>query len=852
MVPAPPPPSSRPVPITAPRRRVVSPAVVQAAKQWRPPPNTNSDTSTGGRNVGHYFVPPKGSQTDLSTRTPSTSNHGQPSFPLRPPPTAKLLDSAKDAQAFVHEQRDSERRAQVAAAVRELDRAMKNGGVVKGLQKYHKRMGDIWRRHDREFYEMQPVGESASSADSEDDEEASEGDEVVDVEKSEEFLAASGFDHTKMFTDRQGLSDTEVLDAEMILAPWLFSSQPAPITLPLKLVDPPALVQATKRWRPPQNTNSDTGTGGRNAGLFWIPPKGSQTDLNARTPPTSGHGQPPFPLHPPPTAKLSDWAKDPQPSVREQRESDPQAQVAAAGEELNRALDAAKTIDEVWESVKKYYEWVGNFLRGHDGELDKLEQSVSGSASSAHSEDDEEAPKGDDLVDVQKPEESWPASGFDYTEMFTDRQGLSDTGVPDAEMIPTLPPPPYRPTPITLPLKLVDPPVFVQATKRWRSLRNTNYDTGTGGRNVGHYFVLPKKPQTDPNTHKPSTSSHGEPPFSMRPPPTATQSDWAKHQRLFAVKLPEWQAQVATAEGELNIALEAAKGNDETEEAMEKYRKRMKDLLRDRGGELDKLEQSVSGSASSAHSEEDEEASEGDKAVDEGKPAEFWAASGFENTEMDADGQRLSDTGVEMPGSDDSGDASDDECSAYPPTEIDECYRAAQRRINMQRLRVERTLSHASARLAKLASTAGIATPTRNRHANIPTIFHPTNSKMPSFSSFSKSVTTTWTSTINPAMPRPTPAAPLPKGNPSLSRAESPHARSYTLTPDRPMSKPPGNVNWRQSNEESLRRAAPQEEGRRRHMQILREQQENIRRGIKAKFAPSDTLTPSRNNAETT
>src|SRR5258706_7910601 len=216
--------------------------------------------------------------------------------------------------------------------------------------------------------------------------------------------------------------------------------------------------------------------------------------------------------------------------------------------------------------------------------------------------------------------------------------------------------------------------------------------------------------------------------------------------------------------------------------------------------------------------------------------------------ELAMNGQESSDPEVEISGSDDSSDAGDDEHHAPPPTENDEDHRATQRRINMQRLRGERTLSHASARLAKLTPTTGTATPTRNRPTNIATLFHqsPTNSKMPSFPSPSDSATPIRTAfPIGPAMPRPTPAAALPKGDPLLSRAKSPRARSDTLTPDRLMSKPPDNLNWRQDYDESLRRASQQEEGRRRHMQIQREQQENILREIEAKRARGGSIGQS-------
>jgi hypothetical protein len=393
----------------------------------------------------------------------------------------------------------------------------------------------------------------------------------------------------------------------------------------------------------------------------------------------------------------------------------------------------------------------------------------------------------------------------------------------------------------------MDPPArVVEATQRWIPPQSTNSDTDTGGSNVGHYFVSPKGPQTGSDTRKPSTSSHGHPPLPVRPSSTAAHSDWAKHQQVFAVKLHEWQSQVAAAEEDLNKALDAAKNNEEIEQVMEKYHNRMRDLLRDRGGELDELEQSVSGSASSAHSEGDEEESEGDE-VAEG-PAGLWTASGFDDIELGMNEQESSDPEVRIPNNNGPSDASDDDHQAPPPTENDEDYRAAQRRLNMQRLRGEKTLSHASARLAKLTPTAGNSTPTRSRPMNIATFFQqsPTTTKVSSFPSPSDSATTPVRPAFSiPATPRITPLTAPPKGGPSLSRAKSPRPRSDTLTPDRPMLKPVDNSNWRQNYEESLRRAAQQEEGRRRHMEIQRGQQETILRGIEAKRARGSSIGQS-------
>ena len=199
------------------------------------------------------------------------------------------------------------------------------------------------------------------------------------------------------------------------------------------------------------------------------------------------------------------------------------------------------------------------------------------------------------------------------------------------------------------------PARVVEATTRWIPPQSTNSDTDTGGSNVGHYFVSPKGPQAGSDARKPSTSSHGQPPVPLRPPSTAANSDWAKHQQLFAVKLREWQSQVSAAEEDLNRALDAVKNPEEIEQVMEKYHKRMRDLLRDRGSELDELEQSVSGSASSAHSEDDEDEHEGDEIAEE--PARLWTASGFDDMELGMNEQESSDPEVEMQDSNEIGRA---------------------------------------------------------------------------------------------------------------------------------------------------------------------------------------------------
>ena len=120
------------------------------------------------------------------------------------------------------------------------------------------------------------------------------------------------------------------------------------------------------------------------------------------------------------------------------------------------------------------------------------------------------------------------------------------------------------------------------------------------------------------------------------------QSDWAKQQPLFAVKLHGWQTQVAVAEGELNINLHAARNNER-----DTYHSQLKDLLRDRGGELDELEQFVNGSEISAHSGHGEEEPEGGELAEVEELEELRAAFGFDCTELVMDGQESPDPEVE-------------------------------------------------------------------------------------------------------------------------------------------------------------------------------------------------------------
>ena len=101
-------------------------------------------------------------------------------------------------------------------------------------------------------------------------------------------------------------------------------------------------------------------------------------------------------------------------------------------------------------------------------------------------------------------------------------------GLLDAEMNPAPPPRIVR-------LNGMVPPARMKATQRWILPQDMNSDTGTGGNNIGHYFVPPKGRQTSSDARKPPTPSHGQ----LRPPHTATQSDSAKHQQLSTYRLQQ-------------------------------------------------------------------------------------------------------------------------------------------------------------------------------------------------------------------------------------------------------------------------------------------------------------------------
>jgi len=171
--------------------------------------------------------------------------------------------------------------------------------------------------------------------------------------------------------------------------------------------------------------------------------------------------------------------------------------------------------------------------------------------------------------------------------LWRDRRGeLGELGQSDNDDANPAPPVQSRSMLTTMPLATIDPIMCAERMQPWMPPQNTNFDTGTGGSNFNYYFGS----QTGSDAREPSTSSHRRPPVPTSP--IMMWTDWAKQQPPFAVKRHEWQTQVAAVEGELGRTLGDAKTNEEIENAMEKYHNRMKDLLRDHGGELDELEQS--------------------------------------------------------------------------------------------------------------------------------------------------------------------------------------------------------------------------------------------------------------------
>ena len=84
--------------------------------------------------------------------------------------------------------------------------------------------------------------------------------------------------HTVPLPQDSSLADMDtLLDAEM-------NPAPPPHIVPLNGIIPPARVEAI----PPQNTNSGAGTGGSNAGHYFVPPEFWQTGSDAHEPSTSG------------------------------------------------------------------------------------------------------------------------------------------------------------------------------------------------------------------------------------------------------------------------------------------------------------------------------------------------------------------------------------------------------------------------------------------------------------------------------------------------------------------------------------------------------------------------------------
>ena len=106
---------------------------------------------------------------------------------------------------------------------------------------------------------------------------------------------------------------------------------------------------------------------------------------------------------------------------------------------------------------------------------------------------------------------------------------------PDAEMNLALPP-------RSILLNGMHPPARGEATRRWASRQNTYSD----GSVAPHYFVPLEGQQIGLDARKPSTSSHGRPPISMRLPHTMMQLDSAKRQQPFTANLREWQTQAET------------------------------------------------------------------------------------------------------------------------------------------------------------------------------------------------------------------------------------------------------------------------------------------------------------------
>jgi len=142
MNPAPPPFPFRPVPITVPiteptlNPNKVNPlASVDATQPRVPPQYPKSDTATGGRNINHCSIPPKGSQTSSGAHKLSTSSHSQLFVPTRPAPTP--WPKTQPFAAKPHKWQ-----TQVAAGEGELNRtlhARDSEEIQKAMEKYYSR-----------------------------------------------------------------------------------------------------------------------------------------------------------------------------------------------------------------------------------------------------------------------------------------------------------------------------------------------------------------------------------------------------------------------------------------------------------------------------------------------------------------------------------------------------------------------------------------------------------------------------------------------------------------------------------------------------------------------------------------
>jgi len=516
-------------------------------------------------------------------------------------------------------------------------------------------------------------------------------------------------------------------------APPPVSFRPMPTTMPLTSVDPIARVERTQRWMPPQNTNSDSGTGGGTVNHY------PQTGSDALKPSTSIHSQlqvpmhPPVPTRPPLTPPQSDWAKQQQLIAVKLHEW--QTQGAIAEGELNITPPAAENNEEIQKAMEKYHNPLKDLLRDRAGESDEFEQFVNGSAISAHSGDDEEEPEGDELAEVEEPT---GLRGFDCMELAMNGQESPDPDVeiPDNDSSSDASPPTPPPT---------------ENDEDYRAAqRRINMKRSRDDRTLAH---------TPARRAKLAPATGAATPTRSRPTNVATLTELA----MDGERLLDPEEEIP---GSDNLS-DASPPTPPPTENDEDYRVAQRRIIMRRL----RVERTMSHASA--------------------RLAKLTTTNVAILMELAINGQESPNLEVEIPGSDDS---SDTPPPTPPPKENDEGYRAAQRRINMQSSRGERILVHGRAELAP--ATSG-TTPTRSSPTTIATPLHqsPSNSKVSSFLSPSE-----------PATPI-QPAAPLPKGNPSLSRAKSPRLQPETPTLELPMSKPPDNLNWRQIIEGSLHTA---------------------------------------------